>query len=107
MSDIYHTEEQLEKIAHWDATQYGLKDLFAYVRSLWAYADCGFWTEYDGVDMFGNIRRYYQVSTAGWSGNEDIIRAMMSNILLWAYTWEQSRRGGHYMFSHRRIDEQG
>jgi hypothetical protein len=40
----------------------------------------------------------FDISTAGWSGNESLIRAMEKNSFMWATTWVQSRRGGHYIF---------
>lgn len=40
----------------------------------------------------------FDVSTAGWSGNEDIIKAMQKNEMLWWMTHYQTRRGGHYIF---------
>lgn len=40
----------------------------------------------------------YTFSTGGWSGNEDLIRAMEQNWMIWSLTWVQSRRGGHYIF---------
>lgn len=38
------------------------------------------------------------IATGGWSGNERILAAMQDNAALWLFTWESSRRGGHYTF---------
>lgn len=46
----------------------------------------------------GLLHRRYRISTGGWSGNEDIIEAMMANTMFWAICWERSERGGHYAF---------
>lgn len=47
------------------------------------------------------------VSTGGWSGNEDVIRALVKNRVFWALYWKQTRAGGHYIFgsfSNRLVD---
>lgn len=81
------TEQQLEKIFTWDAND--LHGLMAYIKPLWRYADSGYWKEENGV---------YSISTAGMSDNEEIIEYMSSNIIWWLMFWQQSRRGGHYIF---------
>ena len=45
----------------------------------------------------------YWLSTAGWSGNEALIRAMQAHDLLWCDTWRSSRAGGHYEFLDRKV----
>jgi hypothetical protein len=44
--------------------------------------------------------RYLRLATGGWSGNEDLIGAMMENTMLWALTWRLSARGGLYIFQY-------
>lgn len=82
----YPTKEELEKIKNWDYRDFGR--LMEYVESLWKYGG-NFWEE------FGNT---YSISTGGWSGNEDIIEALGSNTIFWLLHWQQSSRGGHYIF---------
>jgi len=41
------------------------------------------------------IKFYY--STGGWSGHEDLI-SELEGTFFWMFCWEQSRRGGHYIF---------
>lgn len=85
--DGYPTEEELEIIRKWDFQDFmGLID---YIYDMWEYADCGYFDEKDGI---------YNISTAGWSGNESIIYAMMENYMWWHLHWLQSKRGGHYQF---------
>jgi hypothetical protein len=49
----------------------------AFVRSLWKYADWS-WSQ-EG--------RRFSISTAGWSGNEELIEAMQENFIFWALCW--------------------
>ena len=96
-ADGYPTEQALECIENWPYTD--PRGWFRFIESIWHLRSWG-WSEgyfkdheYDPADKY----RYY-VSTAGWSGNEDIIRAMQKNSILWSVAWVQSRRGGHYIF---------
>ena len=98
----YPSDESLDKISKWDFKD--AKGCFEYMRSLWAYADIGYWQE-EMVDgdpylqvTYEKPRQRYFLYTAGWSGNEDIIMAFKQNTILWSITWVQSRRGGHYIF---------
>ena len=38
------------------------------------------------------------MSTGGWSGNADLIRALQENFYFWQTAWRCSERGGHYEF---------
>jgi hypothetical protein len=87
--DGYPTEEELETVRKWKYSDF--HGLMEYVKSLWN------WNGY-GFERKGDI---YEVSTYGWSGNEDLIWAMKQNQMFWILHWEQSRRGGHYIFSKR------
>ena len=82
----YPTDEQLDKIKTWAHEDFaGLMD---YVKSLWWAPDWG-WEEKKGK---------YNISTGGWSGNEDIMDILEENEWFFTLCWEQSRRGGHYIF---------
>lgn len=104
----YPTEEELEYIKKFaivvnkDGSN-NIEDLFNYVHNLWAYAGWG-WHENDGdSDVHDNMTtKVYTISTAGWSGNEDLIRALESNWVAWSVAWYSSRVGGHYEF---RVDK--
>jgi len=91
----YPTEECLDKIKNWKIDNNNLRDIMEFIKPVWKYADCGYWMEENGK---------YLISTGGWSGNEEIIDYMHQNFLLWMLYWEQSRRGGHYIFSKRSIE---
>lgn len=100
--DGYPTDEELQKIKEWPiADDYA--DFFAFVRSCWHYADCGYWEEEDTIDdLFDRPVHRYSISTGGWSGNESVIQAMEENVMVWIMTWVQSRRGGHFIFEIKR-----
>lgn len=95
--DGYPNEDAFEliKIWHWSDA----RGWFEFIKSIWAYADWG-WHEKDVPHEWkkDTIVHRYEISTAGWSGNEYLIRAMESNSMMMATQWVQSRRGGHYIF---------
>lgn len=87
--DGYPNDFALEKITKWDWQQ--TDKLFEFMRELWAYNE--YWTQKDDGEKI-----IYNISTAGWSGNESIINALKENYISWHFTWVQSRRGGYYIF---------
>jgi hypothetical protein len=90
-ADGYPTEEALDLIEKWHYND--PRGWFRFIANIWYLRSWG-WAE----DRTENDKYEYTISTAGWSGNEDIIRAMQQNNILWSTTWVQSRRGGHYVF---------
>ena len=95
--DGYPTEKALSRIESWDYND--PKGWFEFIEELWHLKDfC--WEEKDVPHQWkeNTIVHHYYISTGGWSGNEDIIRAMKFNEVLWIMNWVQSRRGGHYIF---------
>lgn len=91
-ADGYPTDETLKRITEWPYSDF--VGLMKFVREAWAYADAGYWDQTDTG---------YSISTAGWSGNEDIIGALRANKMFWLCCWEESRRGGHYKFDLSRL----
>ena len=94
----YPTEWELQRVSEWPWGDYvGLCDFLRV--GVWKYADMGAFTVEDAEDEFAHtpIKRLF-LDTGGWSGNESIIAAMESNMLLGATSWVQSRRGGHYVY---------
>jgi hypothetical protein len=81
----YPSDAALAKIQDWPSDWYAL---MSFIQGIWEYADWG-WSK------SGNK---YNISTGGWSGNEDIIHAMQHNFLFWSLCWYSSKRGGHYEF---------
>lgn len=90
----YPTEIEDQRIRHWfDETKVSYDSfvgLMAYTRERWKYPD--YWTEL--VDRDGNV--FYQISTGGWSGNEQLWAALESTIAYWIM-FVSHRRGGHYV----------
>ena len=103
--DGYPTENALEAIEiwHWDDA----RNWFKFIESIWYFHDWGWREEDEPHDWDKNkiVHRYY-ISTAGWSGNETIIRAMQKNIMMWQLNWVQSRRGGHYIFELKEFNDE-
>lgn len=91
-AEEYPSDEELLDIEEWPfADTIGLME---HVRRLWAYSDHGYWDAHRRED--GTM--VYRVSTAGWSGNEDLIAALKKNQIWWLTCWFSSTRGGHYEF---------
>lgn len=95
MNDEYPTEEVLRTIKDWDATK--AAELMEFVKDNWWLPDWGWreWPDSDGTN--------YSLSTGGWSGNEQLIRALEQNYVFWALYWMSNARGGHFVFKIRRV----
>ena len=102
--DGYPTDNALELIAKWPSSD--AKGWFEFIENIWHLKSWG-WKEKDEPHDWkeNTMVHRYHISTAGWSGNESIIRAMQSNEMMWHLNWVQSRRGGHYIFELREFDE--
>ena len=102
--DGYPTQYALDLIWFWHFSD--PRGWFDFIKSIWYMRDWG-WKEAEAIDEIfkeKNITAIY-VSTAGWSGNESIIKAMQKSEMLWYMSWVQSRRGGHYIFEIKDRDE--
>ncbi len=95
--DGYPTEAALEivRIWHWSDS----RGWFEFIKSIWYMSSWG-WSESDADHEYIKDSKVhvYNISTAGWSGNESIIREMQNSNMMWHLNWVQSRRGGHYIF---------
>jgi len=93
----YPEMDELKRIETWDYKDFlGLID---FIEERWMYADCGYFKKKWGKDEhFHNPVLIVHMSTAGWSGNEEIMGSLLVNKLfcmIWYYSWQ---RGGHYVF---------
>lgn len=87
-SDGYPTDETENTIAMWHCID--SVEWFKYIHAAWNNHYGRMWI--DQEDGF------LKMATGGWSGNESIIAAMISNYVLWGYHWKSSHRGGLYVF---------
>jgi len=83
--DGYPTAATLDAISNWPLEDVG--GLWQFIIKAWKYKD-----------YFRIKGHLLHLSTGGWSGNEDIISAMMRNTLVWYMCWKSSRKGGHHVF---------
>ena len=100
--DGYPTDDALEIIEKWHWID--SEGWFKFIKDIWYLSSWG-WHEGTILDEWSDTEMYqYNISTAGWSGNESIIAAMQRNWMMWNITWVQSRRGGHYIFEKKTFD---
>lgn len=83
----YPTDEALLFIESYDLKNRGVEDLLNFIGEIWYFEDWGFIRDGNKLELH----------TGGWSGNEDIIRALRPTFF-WTFCWESERRGGHYYF---------
>lgn len=102
--DGYPTEAALEVIRLWHWND--IPGWFEFIKGLWAHQHYSWKEKHEPADFQESkiVHRYY-ISTAGWSGNEDVIRAMQNNHMMWLLNWVQSRRGGHYIFELKEFEK--
>ena len=85
-------EEVLAQLELTDAI-HDLDKILAVLADNWAFGS-------DGMVRKGNK---LELHTYGWSGNEEMIEALMKNMMFFSLYWEKSTRGGHYYFKLRKI----
>ena len=106
--DGYPTEGALNIIRTWNVVENEpFSELMDFIKSIWWQPDYGWYEKEEPHELWPEkiMKRWY-ISTGGWSGNEDIIRAMQENDLLCTLNWVQSRRGGHYIFEERQFGKE-
>lgn len=96
--DGYPTEDALNHIKEFPVTG-SAKELLDFVRSLWNWDNMAGIEERPHPFKDGEVEHIMWFSTGGWSGNEDLIRALKSNFL-GQMLWVKSERGGHHEYSY-------
>ena len=99
----YPSDEELATIRNWDYKDFEV--LMEYVEDLWKYPN--YFESFDISDPTYKLKIgiKYKLSTGGWSGNEDLIGALQENSMFWACYWQESKRGGHYVFEIRKVKD--
>lgn len=80
----YPTGDDIYKIIEWPDKD--VMGLIEFIQSIWH------WPDMARLDW-----NKFELHTGGWSGNEDIVDALMGT-MFWMLCWESSRRGGHFYF---------
>ena len=93
--DGYPTDEYLKFIEEYTPDKMPIMDFVSILGDNWYFDDWGFRLKrkYMGV-------RKLELHTGGWSGNEDIIGAIKSNIYLTHFSMKYVKwhTGGHFYF---------
>lgn len=100
-ADGYPTDLTLATIKNWPYG-YGFIDLMEYVSRAWHWEQLISRDEI--MDALGNDMWEYTLVTMGWSGNEDIIRALEGNYLFSSLCWRESHRGGKHIFEVKAVN---
>jgi len=87
----YPDENSLIAIANFDVLTQPIEDLLELIHENTNWAD-------RQIEQSGKNVIRYVYHTGGWSGNEDVIKAMKRNFLFWSMSWMKTTRGGHYYF---------
>lgn len=88
----YPEEEELSRLRETNFLNWqDVLDFLGLIQSCWKYPD-GF------VLTTDNNTLRLELHTYGWSGCEDVIDALMENVMFWSLFWQESKRGGHYVF---------
>lgn len=90
----YPPQEVLDDISLFDFSTRPTSDFIELIERNW-------WMSESGFHVKGKRIIHLRLHTWGWSGNEDIIEAMMNHKTFWLMCWRKSIRGGHFWF---RID---
>ena len=93
--DGYPTDEYLQFIRDYTNETMPIMDMVGIICDNWYFDDWGFklHKKYAG-------KRKLELHTGGWSGNEEIIAALLSNIYLTHFKMRYVKwyTGGHYYF---------
>ena len=97
----YPSDDELAAIRSHDRYGYdGYTEWLEYVRSIYNWPDRQVQGPTRITDDPHERQEYdsWDISTGGWSGNEEIMQAMRENFICWSQTWYSHHRGGHYEF---------
>jgi len=95
MKDNYHEEKDLKMIKDWDI--HDPRGLVEFLEEIWWTPEFGFHISRGRSSPFQEWVMRINLSTGGWSGNEEIISTLRET-MFWVLYWHTHRRGGHYTF---------
>jgi hypothetical protein len=93
-SEGYPTDEFLKWIEEFNPLEHQVLNFINVLFENWCHGDYGY-----------KLKKKYagycslELHTLGWSGNEDLLRALEKNIYFFLLYWKKTERGGHYYFS--------
>ena len=85
--DGYPTKQEIEQLKIYSGHPLDIEQLINFLPEIWYMPD---W----GIHRNG---KHFELHTAGWSGNEEIIGVLQESFF-WFMFWQKSERGGHYYF---------
>lgn len=88
----YPSRSQLKRIKDWPHNDH--LGMVEYITSIWYLADWGITVKWGNDEDHGYLVLKMYISTAGWSGNEEILQ-VLKKTRFWIFHWVESRRGGH------------
>ncbi|MFA5397792.1 MAG: hypothetical protein WC346_17415 [Methanogenium sp.] len=88
-NNVYPTNEELKNIENWDNDWRALVEYVAEIMP-----------HYGTVKITGKRKVKVFIATGGWSGCEDIIKALekADSGMFWFCCWQKSERGGAFWF---------
>ena len=91
-----NTKKDLQQLSDWDVSD--AHNLIKRIKEMWV--NQSYIKESWGIDRVWhkNPVLIFELHTGGWSGNEEIIKALQDNKLFWLMWWQKTERGGHYTF---------
>ena len=100
----YPTDDTLHRIEQWEVSD--CDGLMEFLQKAWHYGEPYAPARHSvHCETMDEEVEQWEVSTGGWSGNEEMIGAMQKNTLWWLFHWWESRRGGHFKFRAMRTQE--
>lgn len=89
------TPEELELISKWNYRDF--LGLIEFIKAFW-------WMPDQAIKIENNRDHYIvTLSTLSWKGNQEIIHAMMDNIIFWNKYWKKTEVGGHHTFRYKKL----
>ena len=82
----YPSNADLEEIRTWEPND--IDGLIEHIRP-----------QFEGFGTIRPCKGGYTLKTGGWSGNEEIIKAMLGNMLFCDIYYQSWERGGRYVFA--------